>query len=158
MSCDVAVAAFLMFTSGPQPTLAAPMLIPAAAPAASVASEPLFKDIVGRAGKLKAEVGGYRKAVAGAPGAVTLPAFDEFRIEIGQLSTLDEQGHVLLKQRGTDGDLTCILHGISQDLGLRLAAVIAAKTGHDQDQALRDMAYLLNDNIEVITAPPAPPV
>jgi hypothetical protein len=161
MSCDVAVAAFLMFTSGPQsaPSQSAigPMLIPAAAPVSSVATEPLFKDIVGRAGKLKAEVGDYRKALAGAPAALTLPAFDEFRAEIGQLSTLDEQGHVLLKQRGTDGDLTCILHGISQDLGLKLAAVAAAKTGHDQDQALRDMAYLLNDNIEVITAPPRPP-
>ena len=156
MSCDVAVAAFLMFASNPQGS-PAPMLIPAAAPASAVASEPLFKDIVGRADKLKAQVGDYRKALTGGDAPLVLPAFDEFRAEIGQLSVLDEQGHVLLKQRGTDGDLTCILHGISQDLGLKLAAVVAAKTGHDQDQALRDMAYLLNDNIEVITAPPAPP-
>jgi hypothetical protein len=34
--------------------------------------------------------------------------------------------------------------------------LLAAKTGHDQDVALRDMAYLLNDNVEVITAPPQP--
>jgi hypothetical protein len=158
MSCDVAVAAFLMFASNPQGGASAPMLIPAATAApTSVASEPLFKDIVGRAGKLKAQVGDYRKSLGGAATPLVLPQFDEFRAEIGQLSVLDEQGHVLLKQRGTDGDLTCILHGISQDLGLKLAAVIAAKTSHDQDQALRDMAYLLNDNIEVITAPPAPP-
>jgi len=157
MSCDVAVAAFLMFASGPQGGHA-PTLVPAVAAQAPVASEPLFKDIVGRAGKLKAEVGDYRKALGAAGAPVALPQFDAFRAEIGQLSVLDEQGHMLLKQRGSDGDLTCILHGISQDLGLKLAAVAAAKTGHDQDLALRDMAYLLNDNIEVITAPPAPPV
>ncbi len=31
-----------------------------------------------------------------------------------------------------------------------------AKTVKDQDLALRDMVYLLNDNVEVITAPPQP--
>jgi hypothetical protein len=68
------------------------------------------------------------------------------------------QGHVELAKRGTDGDLKCILRGISQDLPKKLADLTAAKTGPDQDQALRDMSYLLNDNVEVITAPPAPPV
>jgi hypothetical protein len=38
----------------------------------------------------------------------------------------------------------------------KLAAVAAAKTGHDQDNALRDMSFLLRDNVEVITAPPQP--
>ncbi len=87
-----------------------------------------------------------------------LNGLDAFSARIAELSALDQQGHELLKARGSDGDLKCILHGISQDLPLKLAAVKDAKTGHDQDLALRDMAYLLNDNVEVITAPPTPPV
>ncbi len=67
------------------------------------------------------------------------------------------QGHLQLAQRGVDGDLKCILKGISQDLGVKLHDLGQAATGAAQDQALRDMAYLLNDNVEVITAPPAPP-
>lgn len=157
MSCDIAVAAFLMFSST-TPGAPAARITPAVAAAAPVAGEPLFKDIVGRAGRLKARVETYRKALGPAAVPFVLPEFDLFRAEIGQLAVLDQQGHELLKARGADGDLKCILHGISQDLPLKLAAVTAARTGHDQDQALRDMAYLLNDNIEVITAPPAPPV
>jgi hypothetical protein len=157
MSCDAAAAAFLMFSSTTA-NAPAPQVTPAVASTAPVAGEPLFKDIVGRAGRLKARVETYRQALGPAPAPLTLPDFDLFRAEIGQLAVLDQQGHELLKARGADGDLKCILHGISQDLPLKLAAVAAAKTGRDQDQALRDMAYLLNDNIEVITAPPAPPV
>ena len=60
MSCDVAAAAFLFLASaspsGPQPML---HLVVAAAPS-SVAHEPLFADIVGRAAKLKAEIDAYR--------------------------------------------------------------------------------------------------
>jgi hypothetical protein len=159
MSCDVAAAAFLMFAPLQPGAGAPPMLIPATAEApVPVASEPLFKDIVGRATRLKAEVEGYRQTLAAAPAArpLSLPKFDEFRAEIGDLAALDQKGHELLKARGTDGDLKCILHGISQDLPLKLTAVADAKSPRDEDQALRDMAYLLNDNVEVITAPPAP--
>ena len=85
-----------------------------------------------------------------------LPRFDAFRAQVGELAGLDQQGHELLVKRGAVDDLKCILHGISQDLSVKLAAVAAAKTGHEQDLALRDMAYLLNDNVEVITAPPKP--
>ena len=154
MSCDVAVAAFLMFASaGPG---APPRMTFAVAAPASVAKEPLFADIIKRAGSLKAEVGTYRKTVGAASSAMDLPRFDEFRARIGELAALDQQGHELLKARGAVDDLKCILHGISQDLGVKLAVLAAAKSGHDQDLALRDMAYLLNDNIEVITAPPQP--
>jgi hypothetical protein len=154
MSCDVAVAAFLMFASaGPGGASVQPAV--AVAPP-SVASEPLFRDIVGRAGRLKHDVESYRKVVGTAADAVALPSFNAFRDQIVQLAALDQQGHELLKARGTDGDLKCILHGISQDLALKLSAVQDAKTGHDQDLALKEMAYLLNDNVEVITAPPAP--
>ena len=68
------------------------------------------------------------------------------------------KGHEELAKRGTDGDLKCILKGISMDLGKKLSELVQAPTGAAQDVALRDMAYLLNDNVEVITAPPAPPV
>ena len=154
MSCDVAVAAFLMFASaGPG---APPQLTFAVAAPPSVAKEPLFADIVQRASRLKAEVETYRKAVAASPTPMALPRFDEFRAEIGQLADRDEQGHKILVARGSADDLKCILHGISQDLGVKLAALSTAKSGHDQDLALRDMAYLLNDNVEVITAPPRP--
>ena len=155
MSCDVALAAFLMFAqAGPG---AAPPAAEAVAQApTSVAGEPLFKDIVGRAGTLKGQVELYRKSLAGASEAIALPQFDQFSDAIGQLALLDQKGHEVLVARGSTDDLKCILHGISQDLPAKLAAVVAAKTGHEQDVALRDMSYLLNDNIEVITAPPRP--
>ena len=156
MSCDVAVAAFLMFTSAPAG--APPTLTPAVAAAPqSVASEPLFRDIVQRASGLKSNVDAWRARIGMAPDPVPLAGFDAFGARIAELSALDQQGHELLKARGAVDDLKCILHGISQDLPLKLQAVREAKTGHDQDLALRDMAYLLNDNVEVITAPPQPP-
>jgi len=156
MSCDVAVAAFLMFASAS----GAPTTITAAVAAAPqpVAQEPLFRDIVQRAAGLKADVEAWRAGIGMAADPAPLNGFEAFGLRIGQLSALDQQGHELLKARGTDGDLKCILHGIAQDLPLKLAAVKDARTGHDQDLALRDMAYLLNDNVEVITSPPAPPV
>jgi hypothetical protein len=155
MSCDVALAAFLMFSQGGPGVAATPVPAVVQAPV-SVAGEPLFKDIVSRAGALKSDVEAYRQAVAGQGGAIALPHFDAFSDGITQLAALDQKGHELLVARGTTDDLKCILHGISQDLPAKLAAVLAAKTGHDQDVALRDMAYLLNDNVEVITAPPQP--
>ncbi|MBV9511225.1 MAG: hypothetical protein JO303_13185 [Caulobacteraceae bacterium] len=161
MSCDVAVAAFLMFASaGPgggsvQPAVAAAPAVPP-----SVAGEPLFQNIVSRAARLKAETEAFRKAVgqsanpAAAPQA--LPGLDDFSAQIDQLAALDEQGHQELVARGAVDDLKCILHGISQDLPVKLNALKDAKSGHDEDMALRDMSYLLNDNVEVITAPPQP--
>ncbi len=155
MSCDVALAAFIMLAStgsGPAQPLAA-----AAAPV-SVAGEPLFVDIVGRAGKLKDAVESYRKGAGliGSPTPITLSNFDGFKAKVSELAALDEKGHVELAARGTADDLKCILHGISQDLPVRVAALESAKTGKEEDQALRDMSYLLNDNVEVITAPPKP--
>lgn len=158
MSCSaVAFSAFLWLAS----TGSAPVEIaqaPAAAPA-SVASEPLFADIVRRAGGLKAQTEAYRKGLPGDPttAAAPLEGFADFRARIDALSALDMKGHLALKERGAVDDLKCILRGISQDLPEKLAAVGAAKTVKDQDQALRDMVYLLNDNVEVITAPPTPP-
>lgn len=155
MSCDVAAAAFLMFAAASGPSGAS--LKPAVAqPSAVVASQPLFRDIVGRAGKLKGQVETYRARVKGAADVVALPGADAFTAAIGQLSAFDQQGSDWLKLNGGDGDLKCIMHGVSQDLMVKLAAMKNAKTAHDEDLALRDMDFLLRDNVEVITAPPAP--
>lgn len=162
MSCDaVAFSAMLWLSSfspdqapGPAPAV---LQQPAAPP--SVAGEPLFQDIVKRAKQLKAQTEAYRKDLAGADpagAAKSLKSFDVFSGKIAELSALDMKGHVTLKERGAVDDLKCILRGISQDLPEKLTAVGAAKTLKDQDLALRDMVYLLNDNVEVITAPPQP--
>jgi hypothetical protein len=156
MSCDIAAAAFL-FLASTAPADAAPRM---AAATISVAREPMYADIIARAERLKHAADGYRTVpgLAAAPAAAPLEGFAAFEAGIGELSALDMQGHLDLAKRGVDGDLKCILKGISQDLPLKLADLKAASTGAAQDQALRDMAYLLNDNVEVITAPPKPPV
>jgi len=162
MSCDaVAFSAMLWMASfnpgqaaGPAPAVLQQPAVPR-----SVASEPLFLDIVRRARQLKAETEAYRQTLAKAApaGAATkLKGFDAFSGRIADLSALDMKGHVTLKERGAVDDLKCILRGISQDLPEKLTAVGAATTIKAQDLALRDMAYLLNDNVEVITAPPQP--
>jgi hypothetical protein len=156
MSCEAVAAASMLwlasFSAGDAPPLA-----PAAvsAPAASVSplvSEPLFADIIGRAGSLSAQVAAWKGQT------ISPEAMAAFHAKLTELAGLDMQGHLLLKQRGTDGDLKCILRGISEDLPLKMQAVEAAKDGPTRDAALTDLGYLLRDNVEVITAPPAPEV
>ena len=111
MSCDaVALAATLWLASTsatPPPAAPTPMLTPP-----SVASEPLFVDIVRRAGQLRAETKAYEAAPADG-GVEKLKDFTSFETGISQLSDLDMQGHVQLVQRGYTDDLKCILKGIS---------------------------------------------
>ena len=146
MSCDVAAAAFLFFAAaGPAPSAVHQP------PAISVAREPLYADIVARAAALKAQVESFEMAGAMAD----IPGFSA---SINELAALDMKGHLDLAARGTDGDLKCILKGISQDLPKRLAEVQAATSWTGRIAALKEMAYLLNDNVEVITAPPKAPV
>ncbi|OYX05815.1 MAG: hypothetical protein B7Z12_02500 [Caulobacter vibrioides] len=162
MSCDaVAFSAMLWMASFNPGQSAGPTPAVAQAPAAppSVAGEPLFIDIVRRARQLKAQTEAYRAQLAKAEpasAAAPLKAFDAFSGKISDLAALDMKGHVTLRERGAVDDLKCILRGISQDLPEKLAAVRAATTVKAQDLALRDMVYLLNDNVEVITAPPRP--
>jgi hypothetical protein len=66
------------------------------------------------------------------------------------------QGHLILAERGTDGDLKCILRGIAEDIPVKLDAVEQATTPEARALALSELSYLLNDNVEVITAPPQP--
>lgn len=161
MSCDaVALFAMLFMASfNADAGQGRAQIIPIAAPAApsSVSSEPLFADIVSKAGALKAEVETLRAAGLDR-GAADLPGYAAFKSRVQALAALDMQGHLTLAARGTDGDLKCILKGISQDLGMRLQQLENASTAQERDQALKDMSYLLNDNVEVITAPPAAPV
>ena len=84
--------------------------------------------------------------------------FSAFGGKIAELSKLDMQGHLTLAERGTDGDLKCILRGISQDLTVKMADLVAASNKTAREGALKEMGYLLRDNVEVILAPPAPPV
>ncbi|MFN3512182.1 MAG: hypothetical protein ACK41C_04000 [Phenylobacterium sp.] len=118
-------------------------------PPPAMAHEPLFADIVSRAKALHAQV----EAVRG--GA---PLGGDFKRQIGELAELDMQAHRTLAERDLDGDLKCILRGIAEDLPEKLAALEAATDAKGRDMALRDMAYLLKDNVEVILAPPQAPV
>jgi hypothetical protein len=134
--------------------------VPAVAPP-SMANQPLFKDIVKQAKSLKNEVNGYIKT--GEKKAPTDPAwaivnFEAFKTRVVTLSTIDQQGSQYLVDHNLDHDLKCIMHGISQDLTKRLEEVAAAKDVRSQLAALKEMSYLLNDNVEVITSPPIPTV
>jgi hypothetical protein len=145
MSCAaIASAALLWLAAGPQG------MSPEPAPlAGAVAYEPLFADIMARAKGLKAEVEALGPSE---------PVPDALRARIRELADLDMQGHKLLAARQSDGDLKCILKGIAEDLPLKLQALDDAKETKARKAALSDMAYLLNDNVEVIAAPPAPAV
>ena len=157
MSCEAIAAASMIWLAsfGAEAAAPAPAPIPAvaaSAPASPLVSEPLFADIIGRAG----ELGGRVQSWKGKP--IDPAALARFKADVGELAALDMKAHVVLKERGTDGDLKCILRGISEDLPLKLKAVEEAKEGPARDAALTDLGYLLRDNVEVITAPPAPEV
>jgi len=80
--------------------------------------------------------------------------FTAFKADTEELSRRNMQAHLLMRERGTDGDLTCILRGISEDLPKKLEAIEQAQGTDARKIALEEMAYLLNDNVEVIMAPP----
>ncbi len=147
MSCGIAIAAALLL-SDPNVALAAAEPAAVAGAPITIADEPLFADIVSRAGALKTVVDGWNGS---------LPAdFAAFRSRAEQLAALDMQGHLILKERGADGDLKCILRGISEDIPLKLTAVETATDAAARATALSELSYLLNDNVEVITTPPQP--
>jgi len=157
MSCDVAALSMHLWLASlrASPDAQAQRLLQLASASAApsaLAHEPLYADIVARAKAVKRQVETYRR-----PGGAA-PDLEAFKGQVEALSALDMQGHLDLAKRGADGDLKCILKGISQDLPKKLAELTAAAAGPARQKALEDMAYLLNDNVEVITAPPAPPV
>lgn len=158
MSCGLALTIALAM-SNPAVALAAEQPPAAVGAPVSVAGEPLFADIVARSGSLKSIVDGWAVSKAADDAAFfTGQAFIGFKTQADALSQLDMQGHLILKERGTDGDLKCILRGISEDIPKKIAAVQAATTPAERAVALSELSYLLNDNVEVITAPPQPEV
>jgi hypothetical protein len=158
MSCGLALTIALSM-SNPAVALAAEQPPAAVGAPVSVAGEPLFADIVARSGALKAMVDGWAASKAAEDAAFfTSQTFVGFKAQAEALAALDLQGHLVLKERGTDGDLKCILRGISEDMPKKLEAVQAAATPAERATALSELSYLLNDNVEVITAPPQPEV
>lgn len=156
MSCGIALTIALMMTD---PNVAVAAAQPPAAVGApvTVAGEPLFLDIVSQSSALKAIVDAWSAAKAGdADGFTAGSDFTGFKTRAEHLSATDMQGHLILKARGTDGDLKCILRGISEDIPKKIAAVEAATTAETRAVALSELSYLLNDNVEVITSPPQP--
>lgn len=154
MSCAVLLALTLATgTPAAASAAAAPAPVSASAP---LASEPMYADIVGRARLLGLKVEGFKaQAAKGARGG-ELAGYDAFKAELAELGALNMQGHLDLKARGTDGDLKCILKGIAEDLPVRLSDLEAAKTPEQRVEMLKEIGYLLNDNVEVITSPPGP--
>lgn len=158
MSCGAALAVALMMSN---PAVAEAAAVPpvAADTPISVASEPLFADIVTRSGALKAIVDAWAASkAADQSGFFTGAEYLAFKDRAHALAESDMQGHLILKERGTDNDLKCILRGISEDLPKKIAAVEAAPNASQRAVALSELSYLLNDNVEVITSPPAPEV
>lgn len=151
MSCGLAVAAALLLSD---PTATA--VQPAPAPT-TLAEEPLYADIVSRSRTLKAIVDRWVADGAAADQSFAQRAdFIDFRAAALQLSERDMAGHVDLRERGTDGDLRCILRGLSEDLPRRIETLAAAETPAARGDALSELAYLLNDNVEVVVSPPGP--
>ena len=151
MSCGLAVAAALMLSD---PSVAA---VPPAPPPATLAGESLYADIVTHSRVLKAVVD--RWIADGAAEDADFAArqdFADFRSGAAELAEQDMAGHVDLRERNTDGDLRCILRGLAEDLPRRVDDLAGADTAAARADALSELSYLLNDNIEVITTPPQP--
>jgi len=155
MSCGLALAVALSLTD---PAVATAVAQPAWTPGdpVTVADEPLFVDIVARAGKLKITAEGW----ASMDLAVVLggPDWTAFKADALALADRDMQGHLILKERGVDGDLKCILRGISEDIPVRLTAFESAASPEERASALSELVHLFDDNVAVITAPPQPEV
>lgn len=158
MSCGVALAVSLLLSDPATPLALAPPP-PAVDVPASVAGEPLFAEIVTRSTAMRGIVRNWLSGgAADNDGFGASPEFELLKRGTSLLADLDMQGHLVLKERGTDGDLKCILRGIAEDMPLKVEAVRAATTPAGRRLALDELAYLLNDNVEVITAPPQPEV
>ena len=146
MSCGLALALVL----GAAQAAPAPVQLAAVSAPAALAQEPLYADIVRRAKGLNTRVKIYQSATG------ELTDLASFGSELEALAALNMQGHFDLKARNVDGDLKCILKGIAEDLPVRFGELAAAKDPEARATALKEMGYLLNDNVEVVTAPPGP--
>ena len=156
MACGIALSLALLM-SDPNVALAAAVAPVAADAPVSVAAEPLFVDIVTRSSGLKAIIDAWKaNGAADASGFFAGADYTGFKTRAEALSASDMQAHLILKERGTDNDLKCILRGISEDIPKKIAAIEAAANPSARAVALDELSYLLNDNVEVITSPPHP--
>ena len=155
MSCGLAIAAALLI--GDPSVVTQAIATPIVAPPTTLAQEPLYADIVSRSQALKGVVDAWIAAGAAQnEGFAQTPEFASFRTEAAALSERDMAGHIDLRERGTDGDLRCILRGLSEDLTRRVTDVAEATDERTRADALSELSYMLNDNVEVITSPPGP--
>lgn len=154
MNCSLAIATVLI--TAPAAEVQTPARVEASV--SSTATSTQFDEVIAQARGLKATVDlwisgqDYR-----ASGFIGGEDFTSFGARIGQLAELNMAHHHRLRTAGTDGDLTCILRGIGEDLPKKLEAIQAAPDDDERALALTEMAYLLNDNVEVILAPPPNP-
>lgn len=155
MSALALIAALALQPPAPLAALTSPSAPAAARATNPLAAEPAFADIIARATALKSRVEAYR---SGLTDTGPLPAFDAFKSDARALWELDQTGSDTVRARGVDGDLACILQGISLDMRHWVNELETASTRAERDGALKELIYLLRDNVEVIQAPPAPPV
>ena len=146
MSCALALALALVAGEAAPASNAA---VPAAAAPAALAQEPLYAEIVARAKGLHLRVKTAQDAVAAAD-------LQALKREVEALASPDMQGHYDLEARNVDADLKCILKGIAEDLPKRLDDLAAARDAEARTAALKEMGYLLNDNVAVVLASPGP--
>jgi hypothetical protein len=156
MSCALALVASLALADS---YALPPQARPAPLEVSPLLSEPLYAEIVSRARTLKGEVVAL-EALPGLKASATVlgrEKIESLAAPARTLAALDMKGHYDLEARKGDGDLKCILKGMSEDLPRKFAELEGAKTGAQEAAALDDLAYLLDDNIGTVTAPPNPP-
>lgn len=159
MTCNLALATALIFSATPT-GVAEPAQTAIAASYAplSLSQDSAFAALISEATRLKQVVDGWMAApIINDAAFLQSEAYLSFKAQTENLAKADMEGHLTLKERGTDGDLTCILRGIAEDIPRRIANLEAATVGSVRYQALEELAYLLNDNAEVILAPPIVP-
>ncbi|WP_140984151.1 hypothetical protein [Asticcacaulis tiandongensis] len=122
-----------------------------AAPVNPVSQEPFYAELIAKAQTLKATTEGF--AATPRLSLLTDPAFEAYGREIAELTELNLKAHYDLKARGTDNDLKCVLMGVALDLPIRFEGIRVATTEQDLKDALEDMAFLLEDNVDVIRTP-----
>lgn len=152
MSCNIVLAAALLFA--PQDA-GANVAAPATVSSTTLSDEADFRAIILEAGTLRDMARSWLTSGETASDLfVQGQPYRGFKTRALQLSQANMAAHHMMKARGTDGDLTCILRGISEDLPKKLDLIEAARSGDERQQAVDEIAYLLNDNVEVILAPP----
>ncbi|MFT4089761.1 MAG: hypothetical protein QM645_03440 [Asticcacaulis sp.] len=122
-----------------------------ALPVNPVSQEPFYADLIQRAQTLKATTDAF--AAAPKMSLLTDPAFEAYGRDVVALTELNLKAHYDLKARGTDNDLKCVLMGVSLDLPIRLEGIRVSTTEQELKDTLEDMAFLLEDNIDVIRTP-----